>query len=759
MAGKSTISITFRLDGDTGGFKALAGDADGLKKAVTGAVKQAEQLKASTVNFAALATSVRAAADAFSGLAGMVKDLSAAYAVQEAAETKLATVMTNRMKATDSEIQSIKDLAAAQQSLGVIGDEVQLSGAQQMATFLCTTDSIKTLLPAMNDLIAQQDGLNATTGDAETIAKAMGKAMEGSTTSLERMGITFTDAQKSVMQYGDESERAAMLCSVIEQNVGGMNAQLAQTDSGRQAQLANQLSDIKEKVGGLVSGAAPFVTLAAQSGQAFTSITTLTKGFKALGAAFKANPIGIVVTAIAALVTAVVEAYRHCEGFRNAVNNLWQAVKPLAEALMNTLGKALEFIIDKLKIAVDWFKKLIGWQDKVPADTGEAPAASSGSTDTSALEEKYAGYRPAATSSTGTGPTWTDDAKTLREVTDNISILQKQLESCTAENAGAINDQIAHWQEMKKAIESATDEVQENADAVEDEVESTGPKLDEQATTLAGITENIKYWQAALQDATAENAADINAQIEAWQEMADAIRNAGKETDDLTARTAKADKSFSSLWSSTKGITSSISDLTETLSGEGTVWEKITALIDTFLSVFQGVQQVVSIIQAMTEASKAHAAAKTQETTVTATNATITAASAVSNAASSELEGDAAETDATQQMTDAAAKIANAHAAIPFVGIALAAASIAAMIATLVSLPKLASGGIATGPTLAMVGEYSGATSNPEVIAPLDRLQDMMDNSNGNGGEVEFRIKGSNLVGVLNRRNSRTNRS
>ena len=40
-------------------------------------------------------------------------------------------------------------------------------------------------------------------------------------------------------------------------------------------------------------------------------------------------------------------------------------------------------------------------------------------------------------------------------------------------------------------------------------------------------------------------------------------------------------------------------------------------------------------------------------------------------------------------------------------------------------IPKLASGGLAYGPTLAMVGEYAGAQSNPEVIAPLDKLQGM----------------------------------
>nr|DAL46937.1 MAG TPA_asm: hypothetical protein [Caudoviricetes sp.] len=59
-----------------------------------------------------------------------------AYKVQVEAETKLETVMKQRMGSSKSSIQSVKDLTAAQQELGVVGDEVQMAGAQQLATFL-----------------------------------------------------------------------------------------------------------------------------------------------------------------------------------------------------------------------------------------------------------------------------------------------------------------------------------------------------------------------------------------------------------------------------------------------------------------------------------------------------------------------------------------------------------------------------------------------------------------------------------------------
>jgi hypothetical protein len=172
-----------------------------------------------------------------------------AYNVQIEQETKLTTIMKQRMSATNEQIDSVKELAAEQQRLGVIGDEVQLAGAQQVATFLNEADSIKTLLPAMNDLLAQQNGLNATTSDAVNIGNLMGKVLQGQTSALKRVGISFSEAEEQVLKYGTESERAAMLAQVITNNVGHMNQALAQTDAGKQKQLANTMGDIKEQFG------------------------------------------------------------------------------------------------------------------------------------------------------------------------------------------------------------------------------------------------------------------------------------------------------------------------------------------------------------------------------------------------------------------------------------------------------------------------------------------------------------------------------
>ena len=182
-------------------------------------------------------------------LAKMGKEAAEAYDTQVLGEMKLATVMRKTMGASNAEIQSIMDLTAAEQQLGVVGDEAQLAGAQQLSTYLHLSSSLHTLLPVMNDLAVQQYGFNVSADQAVSIAKLFGKAMEGQTGALTRYGFSVSDAQARVLKYGTEAERAATLADIVSQKVGGMNAALASTPTGRMQQLKNTLGDIKEQFG------------------------------------------------------------------------------------------------------------------------------------------------------------------------------------------------------------------------------------------------------------------------------------------------------------------------------------------------------------------------------------------------------------------------------------------------------------------------------------------------------------------------------
>ena len=73
--------------------------------------------------------------------------------------------------------------------------------------------------------------------------------------------------------------------------------------------------------------------------------------------------------------------------------------------------------------------------------------------------------------------------------------------------------------------------------------------------------------------------------------------------------------------------------------------------------------------------------------------------------------------------------------------------------------PKFAKGGIVSGPTMGLVGEYPGARQNPEVIAPLNKLQSMIGGGNQNinvGGQI--RLEGQDLLIAIQRANETADR-
>ena len=195
-------------------------------------------------NLQVLTAGVRILRSAYNAFAQM----SQGYFDKIEQETKLAEVMRERMNATNAQINAIKKLTEQEQALGVIDDDVLMAGLQQLGTFAKYPTTLSELNGAMANLIAQQKGYNATAQDAVTIGNLMGKVLQGQTSALTRVGITFTAAQEEVLKYGNEQERAAMLAEVITDNVGNMNAALLNTPRGQIKQLKMNLDDIGDSL-------------------------------------------------------------------------------------------------------------------------------------------------------------------------------------------------------------------------------------------------------------------------------------------------------------------------------------------------------------------------------------------------------------------------------------------------------------------------------------------------------------------------------
>lgn len=382
--GSAYVQIIPSADGISGSIGRVIGPEASSAGVVAGknvSSKMVSTMKTVGVNM--MKAGAVASALAVPLVAGINKALEA-YEVQMAAETKLTEIYKTRMGVSEEAAQATIEYAGALQQLGVVGDEVTLSGAQQLATFMQYPETVNALLPAMDNLLVQQNGLNATSQDAVNIANLMGKAMMGNTGALRRVGITFDDAQEAVLKYGTEEERAAMLAEVINQNVGNMNETMAETPLGKIQQMKNSINDLKEEVGAelapviadlaqkiskhLVPALEKFVgfmqehpviakfvvgltALLAVGGPLLLIVGGLVSAVSALIPVVTAiaTPVLVAVGVVVAIVAALKLAYSQSESFRKAVSQLAQVLSGIFHTALQIIQPVLQMIWQLIK--------------------------------------------------------------------------------------------------------------------------------------------------------------------------------------------------------------------------------------------------------------------------------------------------------------------------------------------------------------------------------------------------------------------------
>ena len=910
MAGKSTISITFRLDGDSKEFKELTTDAAGLKKVLQSAIAPAENLKKSLINWSqgvqaidAITNTISTVSSALSQFSDRMKGLQSANITI----TQLTGKTGDEMLKLRSKVQAVSEhfgtdfnetLRAANalsKGFGISMEDAMklvqdglVSGANAGGDFIDTVreypryfkeaglsaeDFVAITTNAAQQGIFSDKGVDVikegnlriremTTATADAL-NGIGISAEKVQADLQAGSITTFGVMQMVAAklnelpassaavgtaiadiFGGPGEDAGLeyikTLANIQLNMEAVKAATQGTAEQQERQIQMQ-ENLKNGLSGLIDLSAiytdvkPYVDLTAQIGMAAMGIGSLIKTVKAmnvqqailktrivavaaaqkmvtiattawtavqkvLNLVLTANPIGLIITAIGALVAGLIAAYKNCEGFRKIVDKVWEAIKPLANAIMNGLAKAFEWLVEKCKEAWEWLKNILGLgKQKVEvAVEVSKPKTPAPKLDMDKPNASDYTYTPTAGAGKVTGtakPKWTEDANNLKEITDNVQILNNKLQTASAEEAVLINQQIELWEQKADAIRNAgkagedntplwkedadtlreiNDNIQilneklqdataEEAAAINQQITAWNAKAEaiknagaavdntplwkEDASTLQDIGDNIQILTDQLQTATVDEAALINQQIAAWNEKAEAIKNAGKETEKVAGSTGKA---LMQGWSGIKGIGSSIEGITSALQGNGNAWQTVVGIVDGFLGLYQGFQTVIQIIGTLTGVTNMLTAAKQSEAIATATASTTAVTGAAQEMAASAALAATKNVETTSNVAAAASGALAAHSGIPFVGIALGLAAVAAIIAAMASLPKFAKGGIVSGPTLAMVGEYAGASGNPEVIAPLDKLRGMLAQpASMDFSKVRFEIKGRTLVGIL----------
>jgi hypothetical protein len=320
------------------------------------------------------------------------------------AQDKLAGVLRRSAMATDEDIAATEAFISAQSRLTATADDELRPALQQLVVATGDVGFAQELLTKSQDIAI------ATNTDLATVTDAMSKAAQGNFKALK--GI---DASLIPLIAGGAEFDEIMQALTIHQ---GAAAEAANTTSGKMANLSIQMGEAKESIGAallpvvtsLIEKLIPLATWAQENTNVVLILAGVIGGLagavlavnaamkvyqatlvivKAAQAAFNfvmaANPIGIVIVALAALAAAFVIAYNKSETFREFVNKLFDAIKTGVEfsvdlikgylngimgfykAVFNGIARAWNSTIGRLEFDVpDWVPIIGGRGFSVP---------------------------------------------------------------------------------------------------------------------------------------------------------------------------------------------------------------------------------------------------------------------------------------------------------------------------------------------------------------------------------------------------------
>lgn len=240
----------------------ISGDMSNLQVELKKAEAEITNLKASmektakttdktTKGFNGLATAVKASIVGFisSQLIGFVQKSVEMATKRYEAETILAQTLRVSTNATNEQIASLKKQRDELEKVGVVEDDVIASMQGRLAQFDLSTESIKTLTPAILDYVVAEKGANATAEDATARANGLAQALQGNFASLTKVGFVLDENTKKMISNGTEAEKVKAIVDVLNSTYEGQNKLLGGTFLGTQKKVANEMQQWREDLG------------------------------------------------------------------------------------------------------------------------------------------------------------------------------------------------------------------------------------------------------------------------------------------------------------------------------------------------------------------------------------------------------------------------------------------------------------------------------------------------------------------------------
>ena len=216
----------------------ILADVDDLKKKLGEADKAVEGNASKISEFgkkAAAAFAVAAAAAVAYGTKLAIDGVKAAIE-DEQAQLRLAAALKSATGATESQIKATEDYILKTSLATGVSDEQLRPAMQRLAVSTKDVDEAQRLLNLSLD-IAKGRGL-----DLETVANALGRAQDGNTTALGRLGLGLSKTELATLSFTEVQQKLSDL-------YGGAAAANAETFQGKIDRLKVGFDEAKEALG------------------------------------------------------------------------------------------------------------------------------------------------------------------------------------------------------------------------------------------------------------------------------------------------------------------------------------------------------------------------------------------------------------------------------------------------------------------------------------------------------------------------------
>lgn len=245
-------TVTVNTKANTGGLKQVSSALTSFDSGLKGTIGNLTQFKGALGALAVVGIA--------KGIKSFADDMYDAFKVQWLAEKNVNDALYSNMaargesqKAIDDEVKAYKELASAQQKLGVIGDEVTLSGMAVMTQMGLTAKQVKDMTPLVQDLAVKQYGLNVSGEQYKQVSQSIATMVNMGKLTLQGYGVQITDVERKQFKAMSQSERYAFVMNKLKNSVAGANEAMAETSGGKLQQMNNAIGDCEEQVGKLVN--------------------------------------------------------------------------------------------------------------------------------------------------------------------------------------------------------------------------------------------------------------------------------------------------------------------------------------------------------------------------------------------------------------------------------------------------------------------------------------------------------------------------